>query len=193
MLPIYAISYWIKSVHDPCRAGIQRLRVGSSHSQWGVALLGGTTHVSNLYLLALNHLLVQGMIVFKVFLFDAGWRSIYIFTSLVNFFFSIGQVINITQPDLVSLSLRCFYNEQVILIQRWNVALGIPDIVFALGDSAIMYFLWAINSMPTSIMVCLNCPCCSERKKINWILLVPVRHAVSRRQRRSDVRFAHHG
>ena len=42
---------------------------------------------------------------------------------------------------------------QVILIQRWNVTLGIPDLVFALGDSAIMYFLWAINSMPTSIMV----------------------------------------
>lgn len=31
--------------------------------------------------------------------------------------------------------------------------MGIPDLVFALGDSAIMYFLWAINSMPTSIMV----------------------------------------
>jgi hypothetical protein len=32
------------------------------------------------------------MIVFKVFLFDTGWRNIYIFTSLINFVFSMGQV-----------------------------------------------------------------------------------------------------
>jgi len=34
----------------------------------------------------------QGMMVFKLFLFDSGWRNIYLFTSVVNFVFSIGQV-----------------------------------------------------------------------------------------------------
>jgi len=82
-----------------------------------------------------------GMMVFKLFLFDSGWRNIYLFTSLVNFVFSIGQV---------------------VLILRYNKVLGIPDIVFALGDSAIMYFLWAINSMPTSIMFVMLCPEGSE-------------------------------
>ncbi len=40
-----------------------------------------------------------------------------------------------------------------MLVMRWNVALGIPDIVFALGDNAIVYFITAISYMPTCIMV----------------------------------------
>lgn len=72
------------------------------------------------------------MYVYKVFFFDSSWRMIYTFTTVVNFVFSLGQV---------------------VLILRWNVALGIPDIVFALGDSAIVYFINAIGYMPICIMV----------------------------------------
>lgn len=72
-----------------------------------------------------------GMITFKMFFFESSWRKIYVFTTCVNVTFSLLQV---------------------MLILRWNVALGIPDIVFALGDSAVVYFMIAINSMPSCIM-----------------------------------------
>ena len=55
--------------------------------------------------------------------------------------------------DIILLIYGTYTLFQVVLILRYNKVLGIPDLVFALGDSAIMYFLWAINSMPTSIMV----------------------------------------
>ncbi len=42
---------------------------------------------------------------------------------------------------------------QVALVMRWNVAVGIPDIWFALGDSAVSHFINAVSYMPTLIMV----------------------------------------
>lgn len=75
-----------------------------------------------------------GIVVFKLYLFDMSWRKVFICTTFVGILFSIAQV---------------------ILILRLNTILGIPDMVFALGDSTIGSLLFAIQAMPTSIMVSL--------------------------------------
>lgn len=43
-----------------------------------------------------------------------------------------------------------------------NVAWGIPNIYFSLGDNAIVYFISAVNAMPTNIMFMMLCPEGSE-------------------------------
>jgi len=78
-----------------------------------------------------------GMVVFRVFLFRTPWRRVFLFTTAVTIFFSLLQV---------------------LLILRVNVALGIPDIVFALGDTAAVQFTLAVQGMPSSIIFVMLCP-----------------------------------
>lgn len=78
-----------------------------------------------------------GYISFKLFFFRTSWHRLYIGSSLVSFFFSILQV---------------------LLILRVNVALGIPDIVFAVGDDAIVALMESLHSMPSIIMFIMLCP-----------------------------------
>jgi len=73
-----------------------------------------------------------GMIVYRTFFFETSWRTIYIVTGLIGAVFSVLQV---------------------ILILRLNVAWGIPDLYFALGDTAIVTLMQAIQNMPACIMV----------------------------------------
>ena len=82
-----------------------------------------------------------GMIVYKAFFFNSSWRNIYIATTLLNFLFSIGQI---------------------VLILRLNLQAGIPDFVFALGDSGIATFIQAMQYMPSCIMFVMLCPDGSE-------------------------------
>jgi hypothetical protein len=42
---------------------------------------------------------------------------------------------------------------QIILIQRWNQTVGIPDIVIAMVDYFLEFFISGINSMPISLLV----------------------------------------
>jgi len=81
------------------------------------------------------------MIVYKALFFETSWRWIYIYTTLIGAVFSAGQV---------------------ILILRLNLEVGIPDLVFALGDSAITTLMYAIQSMPSCIMFVMLCPDGSE-------------------------------
>jgi hypothetical protein len=82
------------------------------------------------------------MIVYRTFFFETSWRTIYIVTGLIGAVFSVLQV---------------------ILILRLNVAWGIPDLYFALGDTAIVTLMQAIQNMPACIMVsfgvCKMCMC----------------------------------
>src|SRR4051812_47517391 len=39
---------------------------------------------------------------------------------------------------------------------RWNQAVGIPDLLFAVGDSAITLFIQGISFLPLCIMVCIT-------------------------------------
>ena len=57
-----------------------------------------------------------GLIIYKEFFFNTSWRRIYIGTTLIGLVFSLLQL---------------------VLILRYNIDLGIPDIVFAVGDDAV--------------------------------------------------------
>ena len=81
---------------------------------------------------SLRAFLSQGLFVFQTFFLEASWRRVFRFAMLVNCLFSLLQV---------------------ALVMRWNEAIGIPDIWFALGDSAVTHFINAVSYMPTLIMV----------------------------------------
>ena len=78
-----------------------------------------------------------GMVVFHLFFFRTPWRRVFLFTTAVNIFFSLLQI---------------------LLILRVNQKMGIPDIVFALGDTAAVQFTLAVQSMPSSIIFVMLCP-----------------------------------
>jgi len=78
-----------------------------------------------------------GMVCFKLFFFRTPWRDVFIYTTLISVFFSVMQV---------------------VLILRINKRWGLPDFLFALGDTAAVQFTYAIQSMPSSIMFVMLCP-----------------------------------
>ena len=50
------------------------------------------------------------------------------------------------------------YESQIILLERYNLKLGIPDKVFALFDSFIIHLLKEINLLPILVLGCKICP-----------------------------------
>jgi MFS family permease len=56
----------------------------------------------------------SGLIVYKQYFFNAGWQSIYIYTTIIGVFFSFMQL---------------------LLIYQVNEKLGIPNLAFSLGDT----------------------------------------------------------
>ena len=60
---------------------------------------------------------------------------------------------------------------------RVNISWGIPDIWFSLGDTSIVYFISAINAMPTNIMFMMLCPEGSEG--VTYALLTTVANLAS--------------
>lgn len=79
-------------------------------------------------------------VLYRSCFFDASWRAIYIYCTIVGVVF---QLLNI------------------VLILRLNVDAGIPDFYFALGEK-ISNLLGAVSSMPAVIMFAMLCPPGSE-------------------------------
>lgn len=50
------------------------------------------------------------------------------------------------------------YESQIVLIERWNLELGIPDKVFALFDSLVIHMLKELNLLPILVLGCKLCP-----------------------------------
>lgn len=50
------------------------------------------------------------------------------------------------------------YESQIVLLERWNLQLGIPDKVFALFDSFVIHLLKEINLLPILVLGCKICP-----------------------------------
>lgn len=92
-----------------------------------------------------------GFLAYKKYFFETSWRKIYIYTTGIAALFSVLQL---------------------TLIYRWNRIVGIPDVLFALGDSGVFYFVQAIQSMPSSIMFLTLCPEGSEG--ITYALLTTI-------------------
>ena len=78
-----------------------------------------------------------GYVSFKLIFFRTSWHRLYIGSSIVSFVFSLMQM---------------------LLILRINVRLGIPDISFAIGDSAMVELMESIHAMPAVIMFIQLCP-----------------------------------
>jgi len=77
-----------------------------------------------------------GYILYKLFLYQTSWRLIYIWTGVISSIFSLIQV---------------------LLVLGVNRKLGIPDVVFAVGDDAIVSLMEGLHSMPTVTMYVMLC------------------------------------
>jgi hypothetical protein len=82
-----------------------------------------------------------GLAVYKLYFFSTNFRSIYIFTTCFGVLFSILQL---------------------LLIYRVNQSIGIPDVIFALGDNTFFQFTMALQYMPSCILFVVLCPEGSE-------------------------------
>mmetsp|Transcript_23931 Transcript_23931/g.41699 ORF Transcript_23931/g.41699 Transcript_23931/m.41699 type:complete len:517 (-) Transcript_23931:572-2122(-) len=78
-----------------------------------------------------------GLWLYKRFFFDASWRAIYLWLGLLIALVSLGQV---------------------VLEARWNLALGIPDYVFAMGDYGSQYLAIGVQFLPVTRMYLGLCP-----------------------------------
>lgn len=116
-----------------------------------VAGLGFTDFEIGMITVSSTVFLWAGMIIFKRFFFHTSWRKIFIYTTGIGVLFSIMQL---------------------LLTLRLNVYLGIPDLIFALGDTSVAYLMFAIQSMPASIMFIMLCPEGSEG--ITYALLTTI-------------------
>jgi len=83
----------------------------------------------------------NSLMAFTAFFFNTSWRLIYIGTTVLNIVFSLAQL---------------------LLVERINQKMGIPDVVFALGDNTFASFVMALQYMPTCIMFVVLCPEGSE-------------------------------
>lgn len=114
------------------------------NSAWGNYLVTGLHFTDfDLGLLGISGSLMTwlGLIVYKRYFFETGWRNIYIFTTVLGVIFSLLQL---------------------VLIYRYNIRMGLPDVVFALGDSTLAAFVGSIQFLPTCIMYVSLCPDGSE-------------------------------
>ena len=113
--------------------------------------LGFTDFDIGLLTVASTVFLWVGMIIYKRYFFNTSWRQVYIWTTALGAIFSFLQI---------------------LLILGINRKLGIPDVVFAIGDTGIVYLIYAIQSMPSSIMFIMICPEGSEG--ITYALLTTI-------------------
>ena len=93
----------------------------------------------NILLIVAYVLLYAGIMAYKYYFIKWTWRAVYIFTTVLNGFFSALQV---------------------LLIQ--GITFGISPFLFALGDDAFADFIGGIQFLPTTIMMVHLCPTGSE-------------------------------
>ena len=72
-----------------------------------------------------------GLVAYKKYFFDTSWRHIYIGTTVLGLVFA---------------------SMQLLLVYGISTELGIPAVLFALGDTTISEFVAALHYMPKCIM-----------------------------------------
>lgn len=115
-----------------------------SNAAWNQFLfsgLGFSTFELNTFLIEAYALVFLGIMVYKHYLVNVSWRTIYIYTTFLNTIFS---------------------SFQFVLIFRLNRELGISDYLFALGDDVFAEFIQGIQFLPITIMMVHLCPAGSE-------------------------------
>ena len=104
-----------------------------------VTALHFTSCQLNLLLVTSLVLLWLGILTYKHCFMTMSWRKVYMFTTTMNGFFSLMQVLLI-----------------------YGITFGISNFLFALGDDAFVEFLDGIQFLPTTIMMVHLCPTGSE-------------------------------
>jgi hypothetical protein len=82
-----------------------------------------------------------GIMTYKKFFFASNWRIVYFWCTSLAAFIALGQL---------------------ILVFGLNKSLGIPDIVFSMGDDVLVEFVIAVQFLPMCIMYLGLCPPGSE-------------------------------
>lgn len=103
------------------------------------SVLGFTSVQLNALLVLAYVLLYFGIIAYKYYFITWSWRTIYIFTTLLNGIFSLGQVLLIKGKTF-----------------------GLSNFWFAIGDDVFADFISGIQFLPTTIMMVNLCPIGSE-------------------------------
>ena len=101
--------------------------------------LGFTTSDLNLIYVVACVLLYSGIMCYKYYMIKWSWRFVYIWTTILNGFFSLLQVLLLM-----------------------GITLGLGNFWFALGDDAMAEFIQGIQFLPTTIMMVHLCPSGSE-------------------------------
>ena len=97
-----------------------------------------TSDLNLIYCVAIA-LLYLGIICYKYIMISWSWQFVYIWTTLLNGFFSLLQVLLL-----------------------YGITLGLGNFWFALGDDAMAEFIQGIQFLPTTIMMVHLCPSGSE-------------------------------
>lgn len=118
------------------------LQVGNAAwNQYLFTALGFSSFQLNTFLIEAYALTFAGVLIYKKYLRNTSWRNVYVWTTLLNGFFS---------------------SLQFILIFGINRSWGVSDYVFALGDDVFAELLSGIQFLPTTIMMVHLCPDGSE-------------------------------
>jgi hypothetical protein len=116
------------------------LQVGNAAwREYLTTVLHFTSCQLNLILISAYVLLYLGVLAYKYYFINWSWRKVYIWTTLLNGFFS---------------------SLQVLLI--YGITFGMSPFFFALGDDAFAEFISGIQFLPTTIMMVHLCPTGSE-------------------------------
>jgi hypothetical protein len=102
-------------------------------------VLGFTSNQLNIILIVAYVLLYLGVLAYKYYFITWSWRTVYVFTTLLNGVFSALQVLLI-----------------------YGITFGLSPFLFALGDDAFAEFIGGIQFLPTTIMMVHLCPSGSE-------------------------------
>jgi folate/biopterin transporter len=81
--------------------------------------------------------LLAGVTLYNKFLTNVSYRRIFLFAQMTMVFINLFDI---------------------VLVKRWNLVLGIPDILFMIGDSALATVIGRFFSMPMFVLAAKVCP-----------------------------------
>jgi hypothetical protein len=97
---------------------------------------------------------------FMGFISAGSFAAMFMGVLLYNYYFSTWSYKSIFSFALVSLALTNIFD--VILVERWNLRVGIPDKMLALGDSALSPVARRLFALPMVILAAKVCPSGAE-------------------------------
>ena len=97
---------------------------------------------------------------FMGFISAASFGAMFMGVLLYNYYFSTWSYRRILSFAIVALALTNIFD--IIIVMRWNLAVGIPDKLLALGDSALSPVARRLFALPMLILAAKVCPAGAE-------------------------------